>query len=144
MATRSKWARVTTAVAVTVLGFVAAMATAQTVQTQRVMQQKLAESQRILGAVVTSNWAELGQRARALQSLTQQPGWQVLQTPEFRNYTANFQKAAQAVADASNQRDQQTAVAAYNGLVTSCVDCHRYVARSRIALAPIPEHPRRF
>jgi cytochrome c556 len=106
---------------------------AQTVQTKRVMQQKLAEAQQLLAALVTSNWIVLGQRTAALQALTNQPGWQVLNTPEFRNETMAFQRASQALATAATQRDQRTALTAYNDLVTSCVECHRYVARSRIA-----------
>jgi cytochrome c556 len=106
---------------------------AQTVETKRVMQQKLAQSQQLLSALVTSNWMALSQRTAAVQALTSQPGWQVLTTPEFRDQTAAFQRATQALAAAANQRDQRTALAAYNQLVTSCVECHRYVARSRIA-----------
>jgi hypothetical protein len=106
---------------------------AQTVLTKRVMQQKLAESQQLLTALVTSNWTALSQRTAALQALTSQPGWQVLTTPEFRDQTAAFQRATQALAAAATQRDQRTALTAYNQVVTSCVECHRYVARSRIA-----------
>jgi cytochrome c556 len=105
----------------------------QTTQTKQVMQQKLAQSQQLLGAVVTSNWAALTQRTQALESLTGQPGWQFLQTTEYRAYTAGFEKATHALAAAAQQRDQRTAATAYNELVNSCVECHRYVARSRIA-----------
>jgi hypothetical protein len=105
----------------------------QTEQTKQVMQQKLAQSQQLLAAVVTSNWAALTQRTQALESLTRQPGWQFLQTTEYRNYTVAFEKAMQALAAAAQQRDQRTAAMAYNQLVDSCVECHRYVARSRIA-----------
>jgi cytochrome c556 len=106
---------------------------AQTVETKRVMQQKLAQSQQLLAALVTSNWMALSQRTAALQALTSQPGWQVLTTPEFRDQTAAFQRAMQALAAAATQRDQRTGLAAYNQLVTSCVECHRSMARSRIA-----------
>ena len=105
----------------------------QTTQTKQVMQQKLAQSQQLLAAVVTSNWTALTQRTQALESLTRQPGWQVLQTPEYRTYTAGFEKATQALAASAQQRDQRTAATAYNALVNSCVECHRYVARSRLA-----------
>ncbi len=105
----------------------------QTQQTKQVMQQKLAQSQQLLGAVVTSNWTALTQRTQTLESLTRQPGWQVLQTMEYRTYTTAFEKATQALAGAAQQRDQRTAATAYNQLVTSCVECHRYVARARIA-----------
>jgi len=122
-------------VAIATLALVAAvrLADGQTVQTKRVMQQKLGESQQLLGALVTSNWVALNQRAQALAALTKDPGWQALQTPEFRDYTAAFQRSTQAVIAAAGQRDQRTALTAYNQLVSSCVECNRYIARSRIA-----------
>jgi len=110
-------------------------AAAQTQQTNRVMRQKLAESQQLLGALVTSDWRALASHSQALQTLTMQPGWDVLRLPEFHNYTTAFQKAIQAVADAAGTRDQRNALTAYNALVSSCVECHRYVARARIASA---------
>ena len=121
---------------------VASLSTAegQTAQTKQVMQQKLAQSQQLLAAVVTSNWTTLTQRTQALESLTRQPGWQFLQTTEYRSYTTAFEKATQALAAAAQQRDQRAAATAYNQLVSSCVECHRYVARARIAvdLSAIP------
>jgi hypothetical protein len=110
----------------------------QTQQTKQVMQQKLAQSQQLLGAVVTSNWTALTQRTQALESLTRQPGWQFLETPEYRTYTTGFEKATQALAAAAQQRDQRTAATAYTQLVNSCVECHRYVARARIAAHTLP------
>jgi Cytochrome C' len=120
-----------------------ARADGQTEQTKQVMQQKLAQSQQLLGAVVTSNWTALSQRTQALESLTRRPGWEFLQTTEYRTYTTAFEKATQALAAAAQQRDQRTAAMAYNELVNSCVECHRYVARSRIAsdTLTIPRSP---
>jgi len=113
----------------------------QTTQTKQVMQQKLAQSQQLLAAVVTSNWTTLTQRTQALESLTRQPGWQFLQTTEYRSYTTAFEKATQALAAAAQQRDQRASATAYNQLVSSCVECHRYVARARIAV-DLPAIPR--
>ena len=110
-------------------------AAAQTLQTKQVMQQKLTESQQLLADVVTSNWAALDRHTRALETLTRQPGWDVMRLPEFYKQTMAFQQALAALREAAGQRDQGIAVTAYNGLVTSCVECHRYVARSRIASA---------
>ena len=135
MSTRARTSTICSIILLTTIAMVVAISRAegQTVQTKQVMQQKLAQSQQLLAAVVTSNWAALTQRTQALESLTRQPGWQFLQTPEYRNYTAAFEKAMQALAAAAQQRDQRTAATAYNELVNSCVECHRYVARSRIA-----------
>jgi hypothetical protein len=132
----SSGARLAALMLVALLGWWAAPLAAQTRQTKQVMRQKLAQSQQLLAALVTSDWASLGSRSRDLEVLTRQPGWDVLRLPEFNSHTLAFQRAIQALADASKQRDQRTALTAYNGLVTSCVECHNYVARSRIATKP--------
>ena len=118
---------------VALLGWWVPPLAAQTRQTKQVMRQKLAHSQQLLAALVTSNWASLASGSRDLEALTRQPGWDVLRLPEFNKQTLAFQRAIQALDDASKQRDQRTALTAYNGLVSSCVECHSFVARSRIA-----------
>ena len=128
-------ARLAALALVALVGWWAAQpAAAQTRQTKQIMRQKLAQSQQMLAALVTSDWASLGNRSRDLEALTNQSGWDVLRLPEFNKQTLAFQRAVQAVAEASKQRDQRTALTAYNGLVSSCVECHNFVARSRIAV----------
>jgi len=122
-----------TAIAVFMAVAHARVAVGQTLQTKRVMQQKLTESQQLLADVVTSNWAALDRHTRALDALTRQPGWEVMRLPEFAKQTMAFQQALATLLGAAGQRDQRTAVSAYNGLVSSCVECHSYIARSRIA-----------
>ena len=126
-------ARLAALTLVALLGWGAPPLAAQTRQTRQVMRQKLAHSQQLLAALVTSDWASLGSRSRDLGALTSQPGWDVLRLPEFNKHTLAFQRAIQALDEASKKRDQRTALAAYNGLVASCVECHNFVARSRIA-----------
>jgi hypothetical protein len=111
------------------------VAAAQTRQTEQVMRQKLTESQQLLAALVTSNWAALDRHTRALRALTNQPGWNIMREPMFLTHTMAFQKAVQGLTDAAGKRDQLSALAAYNGVVSSCVECHRYVGRARIARA---------
>ncbi len=73
-----------------VSGFVAVVLTlgaiapaqAQTTALNRVMRQKLADAQAVLAAVVTSNWAELERRSKALAAATDDAAWMVLKTPE--------------------------------------------------------------
>jgi hypothetical protein len=101
-------------------------------QSKQVMQRKLEASERLLAALVTSNWGALDRHGRALKVLTDDPGWDQLRLPEFQKHTAAFAQSVDAVIDAAGRRDQREAVAAYNGLVASCVECHRYVSRARI------------
>lgn len=108
-------------------------AAGQSTQTEQVMHQKLEHSGRLLAALVTSDWVSLGRHSQALQEVTNKPGWDVLRLPEFSKYTNTFQHTTEALVTAADERDQRRALAAYNGLVASCVECHRYVARARIA-----------
>ncbi|HEY6508501.1 MAG TPA: hypothetical protein VIY56_10850 [Vicinamibacterales bacterium] len=110
--------------------------TAQTGQTRQVMREKLELSEILLGALVTSNWGVLGKNAQGLVAVINRPGWQVFEAPEYTRQTRAFLTATQALIDASDQRDQRVALSAYNGLVASCVECHRYVARLRVAARP--------
>ena len=115
------------------LGLPGAQGHAQTAQTRQVMREKLEQSEILLAGLVTSNWASLHDTTQNLIGLTNRPGWQVLQSAEYARQTKAFLTATQALLAAADARDQRTAVTAYNGLVASCVECHRFVARSRIA-----------
>ncbi len=106
---------------------------AQTTALNRVMRQKLEQSQGMLAAVVTSNWADLERRSEALVRITSDPAWAVLKTPEYARQSQAFLHAAQDLVDAAKRRDLDAAPAAYVSLTLSCVQCHRYVARARIA-----------
>ena len=132
---RRSWS---TVMLLTFIALVAAsnMNHAQDRQTRQVMRQKLEHSQALLAALVTSNWGSLDRNSRALELLTMEPGWQVLRLPEFNKYTNRFQRSTAGLVDAARARNGDAALPAYNALVASCVECHRYVARSRIARKP--------
>ena len=113
------------------LGWSAAVA--QTVETKQVMRRKLTQAQQLLEALVTSNWSELERHGRALEELTKEPGWQVLRSPEYLKQTEAFQRALTTLILSTEMRDPDISLKAYNGLIASCVQCHRQEARSRVA-----------
>ena len=117
---------------------IAAMATLsaagdQAVGLSRVMREKLEHSKVILGAVVTSDWSTLDRESRALARATQDPAWMALTAPEYLRHSDAFQRALQSLIEASAKRDIEAASKAEVLLTMSCVDCHQYVARRRIA-----------
>ena len=126
--------------AVLAVGLVAApIASGQTSALDRVMRQKLSHSQVLLAAVVTSNWADLERHSQALIDLTADPAWTVLKTPEYATQSAAFVRAVQDLVDAAKRHDLNQAPTAYTALTLRCVQCHRYVARARIA-GLLPAH----
>ena len=106
---------------------------AQTVALNRVMRQKLVDAQAVLAAVVTSNWRELERSSRALAKATDDPAWLVLRTPEYTKQSEAFIYAVNELVDAATRRDAEAAPLAYAALTMRCVQCHRYVARARLA-----------
>jgi hypothetical protein len=104
----------------------------QTVRLNQVMRNKLEHSQRILEAVVTSNWSLLDKESRALGAVTRDPAWNVLQLPEYGRYSAAFLQATGELAEAAELRDLEAASLGFVSLSTSCVSCHRYMTRSRV------------
>ena len=102
-------------------------------QLNRVMREKLGHTQKILEAVVTSDWIGLETESREVERLTNDPGWMVLRSPEYRRHSAAFLAAVQTLHRAAAQRDLEATPKAYVDLTLQCVDCHRYLARERIA-----------
>jgi len=100
---------------------------------RRVMQDKLVHAQKILEAVVTSDWISLETHSRELEQLTSDPRWTVLKYPEYAQHSGAFVRAVQALHTAAAQRDLNKTPEAYIAVTMQCVACHRYLARARIA-----------
>ena len=102
-------------------------------QLSRVMREKLAHSQAILGAVVTSNWAVLDKESRALALAVRDPAWSALTAPEYLRHSDAFSRALQDLLEASGKRDLEAAGKAQVSLTATCVQCHLYMTRRRLA-----------
>ena len=109
---------------------------AQTVQLNRVMHAKLDHAKNILEAVVTSNWRQLESESREIARATQDPAWTVLTMPEYISHSQAFVRATDNLIEAARLRDLESASLGFISLSSSCVSCHRYLARARIATRP--------
>lgn len=100
----------------------------------RIMKAKLAHSQAILAAVVTSNWAVLDRESRALALVVRDPAWTMALTErEYLRQSDAFSRALQDLIEASAKRDLDSAANAQIALTGSCVRCHVHMTRRRIA-----------
>ena len=103
-------------------------------QLSRVMREKLAHSQAILGAVVTSNWPVLDRESRALAMAVRDPAWgATLIGPEYLRESDAFSRALQDLIEASAKRDLELAGKAEIALTSSCIRCHLDMTRRRAA-----------
>jgi hypothetical protein len=106
---------------------------AQTARMKQVMRSKLDHSQRILEAVVTSNWQLLDRESREMALVVRDPAWSSLAMPEYVRHSEAFLRATDDLTAAAKLRDLESASLGFISLTTSCVSCHRYLARARIA-----------
>ena len=111
----------------------AALSATQGPDVQSVMREKLEHTQKILEAVVTSDWVGLDRHSRELERLTDDPRWTVLKYSEYARQSAAFRQAVRNLRTAAAQRDLEKAPQAYFAVTLRCVECHRYLARERIA-----------
>jgi Cytochrome C' len=105
----------------------------QTVATGRVMREKLMHSQRILEAILTSNFDLLERESTGLSKATEAPGWFVLEGPEYQRQSAAFLRATRDLVEAAKERDLDAAANHYTTLTMTCYQCHRYMKNARIA-----------
>lgn len=120
-------------VAVLLISFTAGPTpSAQTARTKQVMRAKLEHSQKILEAVVTSNWQLLDRESRDMALVVQDPAWSALVMPEYIRHSEAFLRATNDLTEAAKVRDLESASLGFISLTASCVSCHRYLARARI------------
>jgi hypothetical protein len=53
--------------------------------------------------------------------------------PEYARHSNAFREAVRTLHDAAAKRDLEATPQAYIALTLSCVECHRYLARNRLA-----------
>jgi hypothetical protein len=98
-----------------------------------IMREKLGLAQKILEAVVTSDWVALETQSREMERLTHDPRWLVLKQPEYARHSTAFVRAIEDLHLAAAQRDLERAPQAYVAVTLQCVACHRYLVRERLA-----------
>jgi cytochrome c556 len=99
------------------------------------MRAKLSHSQKVLEGLVTENFDEIAKNAQDMSLLSLAETWQVLQTPEYVDFSRKFRNSADTLADMAKKKNLDQATVAYNQLTLKCVQCHKYVRGVRMAQA---------
>jgi hypothetical protein len=107
---------------------------AQTAATRRVMRDKLTHAQKIMEAIMTSDFALLDRESAALVRATELPAWSILTSPEYLRQSAAFVRANQDLRDAAKARDLDAAALDYMALTLTCFQCHKHIKGMRIAV----------
>ena len=90
------------------------------------MQLKLKYVQKVLEGVAVENFDQIAENAQMLGLLAQDENWQVYQTAEYRQHSADFQRRADELTKAAKRKNIDGAALAYLELTMSCVNCHKH------------------
>src|SRR5688500_18418106 len=81
----------------------------QTPATRRLMREKLGHSQKILEAILSSNFALLDRESAALAKATELPAWTVLKGPEYLKQSEAFLKVLRELRESAKEHDLDAA-----------------------------------
>ena len=111
----------------------ASFTSGQTTATRQVMREKLVHAERILEAVMKSDFPLLERESEALSRMPELAGWMVLNTPEYVRYSRAFVGAVEDLRQAGVDHDLDAAALRYTSVTMACYQCHRYVKSTRLA-----------
>ena len=97
------------------------------------MRAKLKHSQNVLEGLVLGDYDKIVKGAQEMSLLSLAASWQVLQTPEYNDYSRKFRDATDNLSDVAKKKNLDAATVAYNRVTLRCVECHKYVRTILIA-----------
>ena len=102
---------------------------------QNFMRVKLKHSQKALEGLVMEDYDVVAKNAQEMSLLSLAETWQVLQTPQYIEFSRKFRNAADTLSDMAKKRNLEGATSAYNQVTIKCVECHKYLRGLRMAKA---------
>ena len=101
------------------------------------MERKLASAQQILAGIAREDFAEIEKQAQRLTLLSQEAGWNVIQTPEYKRLSEDFRSASGQVKRSAAEQNIDAVGLAYVKLGISCIECHRHAKEQLIRTGEI-------
>lgn len=95
------------------------------------MKVKLDHSQKTLEGLSKGDFDLVAKHSQAISLLCVDESWMVMQTPEYRERSREFQRSIDAITDAARKKNLEAATLAYVDATLKCVSCHKYVRQER-------------
>lgn len=100
------------------------------------MQLKLQHAQKVLEGLAIEDLDMVAKNAQEFSLLSQAASWNVLQTEEYIQQSAEFRRTADAMTKAAKDNNLDAAAIRYVELTMKCIHCHKYVRGVRVARSP--------
>jgi hypothetical protein len=99
------------------------------------MRAKLVHSQNVVEGLVRADFDKIAKGAQELSLLSLAENWQVLQTPQYIEFSKKFRKSADSLSESARKKNLDQATKDYNIVLQRCVECHKYLRDVRMARA---------
>lgn len=107
------------------------------------MHAKLEHSQSILKGLAVENYDQIAKSAQSLTLLSEDAGWNVVQTAEYAHQSDLFRRHTKTLTEAARKHNLDGATLAFVQVTLNCVECHKHVRNVRQARLEIPGPPSR-
>ena len=98
----------------------------------KLMQRKLAESQKVLEGLALNDFEKIAKHAEELIEISKLAGWRVVKTPRYELYSNDFRRTAEDLVQKAKDRNLDGAALSYVELTLTCVKCHKHVREERM------------
>jgi len=97
------------------------------------MREKLEHSQKVLEGITMEDYQLILVHSQKLSAMSQNSDWKMFRNPEYLEHSTSFRRYADTLTQAAKERNLDQATVAYLGMTMSCVECHKFVRRRRVA-----------
>lgn len=97
------------------------------------MRAKLVHSQNVVEGLVRGDFDKIAKGAQEMSLLSLAETWQVLQTPQYIEFSKKFRNSANALSESARKKNLDQATKDYNVVLQRCVECHKYLRDVRMA-----------
>ncbi len=102
-------------------------------QFRKFMQRKLLHTQGVLEGLVNEDYDAIVKNAQAVNLLTMEESWNVLQTEAYQQQSDEFRRIADDLTKAGRNHDLEDATLEYLSLTMKCIKCHKMMRGIRLA-----------
>ena len=103
------------------------------------MRGKLTASQNVLDGLVTEDFKKIEKGGQKLLLMSKAADWQVFKTGTYAQYSAEFQRSADRLVKMAKKKQLDSAALSYMHVTMTCINCHKYVKKERLARGePVP------
>ena len=96
-------------------------------KTETFMRLKLQHAHNLLDGIALEDFDQVKKSADAMILLSHESNWNVFQSPEYNEHSADFRRAAGLVVEQAKAKNLDGVTLGYLQMTMSCVRCHRYV-----------------